>query len=376
MSATEIKAVTSKSDEMKFIKCQWNFYKGDKNFVPPMIMDRKKLLDTTKNPFYKHSEMQLFLAERDGAVVGRIGAIINHNHNTTHEDLIGFFGFFECENNQQTANLLFATAAEWLKKRGMTHVRGPVNPSMNDECGLLVDGFTSPPVILMTYNPEYYARLIEGAGFAKEKDLYAYILENKSYITDKMNRMVNVIRERNSITVREVNFKNKAQFEKDVKTLKDIYNAAWEKNWGFVKMTDEEFDFLAADLKQIADPRYALIIEIKGQPVGFALALPDINQCFIHNKNGGLLGGVWHLLTKKSKISLLRIIVLGVLPEYRRTGADAVMYYELGKRGVDKGITHGEASWILEDNTMMNRGLTTTMNGAVYKTYRVYQKGL
>lgn len=376
MSATEIKAVTSKSDEMKFIKCQWNFYKGDKNFVPPMIMDRKKLLDKTKNPFYKHSEMQLFLAERDGAVVGRIGAIINHNHNTTHEDLIGFFGFFECENNQQTANLLFATAAEWLKKRGMTHVRGPVNPSMNDECGLLVDGFTSPPVILMTYNPEYYARLIEGAGFAKEKDLYAYILENKSYITDKMNRMVNVIRERNHITVREVNFKNKAQFEKDVKTLKDIYNAAWEKNWGFVKMTDEEFDFLAADLKQIADPRYALIIEIKGQPVGFALALPDINQCFIHNKNGGLLGGVWHLLTKKSKISLLRIIVLGVLPEYRRTGADAVMYYELGKRGVDKGITHGEASWILEDNTMMNRGLTTTMNGAVYKTYRVYQKGL
>ncbi|MBK9249393.1 MAG: hypothetical protein IPM69_15080 [Ignavibacteria bacterium] len=376
MSATEIKAVTSKSDEMKFIKCQWNFYKGDKNFVPPMIMDRKKLLDKTKNPFYKHSEMQLFLAERDGIIVGRIGAIINHNHNTTHEDLIGFFGFFECENNQQTANLLFATAAEWLKKRGMTHVRGPVNPSMNDECGLLVDGFTSPPVVLMTYNPEYYARLIEDAGFAKEKDLYAYILENKSYITDKMNRMVNVIRERNHITVREVNFKNKTQFEKDVKTLKDIYNAAWEKNWGFVKMTNEEFDFLAADLKQIADPRYALIIEIKGQPVGFALALPDINQCFIHNKNGGLLGGVWHLLTKKSKISLLRIIVLGVLPEYRRTGADAVMYYELGKRGVDRGITHGEASWILEDNTMMNRGLTTTMNGKVYKTYRVYQKEL
>ncbi|MFN8361635.1 MAG: hypothetical protein U0264_17135 [Candidatus Kapaibacterium sp.] len=376
MSATEIKAVTSKSDEMKFIKCQWNFYKGDKNFVPPMIMDRKKLLDTTKNPFYKHSEMQLFLAERDGAIVGRIGAIINHNHNTTHEDLIGFFGFFECENNQQTANLLFATAGEWLKKRGMTHVRGPVNPSMNDECGLLVDGFTSPPVILMTYNPEYYARLIEGAGFAKEKDLLAYILENKSYVTDKMNRMVDIIRERNHITVREVNFKNKAQFEKDVKTLKDIYNAAWEKNWGFVKMTSEEFDFLAADLKQIADPRYALIIDIKGQPVGFALALPDINQCFIHNKNGGLLGGVWHLLTKKSKISLLRIIVLGVLPEYRRTGADAVMYYELGKRGVDKGITHGEASWILEDNTMMNRGLTTTMNGKVYKTYRIYQKEL
>jgi len=359
---------------MKFIKSQWNFYKGDKNFVPPIIMDRQKLLNTKKNPFFKHSKMQLFLAERDGAVVGRIGAIINDNHNETHDDTIGFFGFFECENNQQTANILFEAAHTWLKERGMTHVRGPVNPSLNDESGLLIDGFNLPPVILMTYNPKYYMQLIENTGYAKEKDLYAYLLENKTYMTDKMQRMVNVIRERNHITIREVNFKDKQQFNRNVKTLKEIYNAAWEKNWGFVKMTDEEFDFLAGDLKQIADPSYTLILEIKGQPVGFALALPDINQSLIHNKNGGILGAAWHLLTKKKKITLLRIIVLGVLPEYRRTGADAVMYYELGKRGLAKGITHGEASWILEDNQMMNRALTSTMNGSVYKTYRVYQK--
>ncbi len=376
MNTTTIRPVLTSADEMKFIKSQWNFYKGDKNFVPPVIMDRQKLLNTKKNPFFKHSNMQLFLAERDGAVVGRIGAITNDNHNETYHDKIGFFGFFECENNQQTADLLFNEAHKWLKERGMTHCRGPVNPSLNDESGLLVDGFNSPPVILMTYNPQYYMSLIEKTGYAKEKDLYAYLLENKTYMTDKMQRLVNVIRERHHITIREVNFKNKTQFVKDVKTLKDIYNAAWEKNWGFVKMTDEEFDFLAADLKQIADPTYALILEINGEPAGFALALPDINQSLIHNKNGGILGAGWHLLTKKKKITLLRIIVLGVLPEHRRTGADAVMYYELGKRGLSKGITHGEASWILEDNQMMNRALTTTMNGKVYKTYRVYEKGL
>ena len=374
MNTTTLRPVFTSSDLMKFIKSQWNFYKGDKNFVPPIIMDRQKLLNTKKNPFFKHSKMQLFLAERDGAVVGRIGAIINDNHNETHDDTIGFFGFFECENNQQTANILFEAAHTWLKERGMTHVRGPVNPSLNDESGLLIDGFNLPPVILMTYNPKYYMQLIENTGYAKEKDLYAYLLENKTYMTDKMQRMVNVIRERNHITIREVNFKDKQQFNRNVKTLKEIYNAAWEKNWGFVKMTDEEFDFLAGDLKQIADPSYTLILEIKGQPVGFALALPDINQSLIHNKNGGILGAAWHLLTKKKKITLLRIIVLGVLPEYRRTGADAVMYYELGKRGLAKGITHGEASWILEDNQMMNRALTSTMNGSVYKTYRVYQK--
>ncbi|MBS1538639.1 MAG: hypothetical protein JST20_12925 [Bacteroidetes bacterium] len=376
MNTTTLRPIRTSSDEMKFIKSQWNFYKGDKNFVAPIIMDRQKLLSTKKNPFYKHSKMQLFLAERDGAVVGRIGAIINDNHNETYNDSIGFFGFFECEDNQQTANMLFDAAHSWLKERGMTHARGPVNPSLNDESGLLIDGFDSPPVILMTYNPQYYGQLIEKAGYSKEKDLYAYLLENKTYMTDKMQRMVDVIRERNHITIREVNFKNKQQFTNDVKTLKDIYNAAWEKNWGFVKMTDEEFDFLAADLKQVADPRYALILEISGKPAGFALALPDINQSLIHNKNGGILGAAWHLLTKKKKISLLRIIVLGVLPEYRRTGADAVMYYELGKRGLSKGITHGEASWILEDNQMMNRALTSTMNGKVYKTYRVYQKEL
>lgn len=252
-------------------------------------------------------------------------------------------------------------------------MRGPANPSMNDECGLLIDGYDSHPVILMTYNPRYYQDLYEGYGLIKVKDLHAYILDQNTFVSDKMKRLVDLIRNRSEVTIREVNFKNKTAFAKDVKTLKDIYNSAWQPNWGFVKMTNEEFDFLAADLQQIADPTYTLIAEVKGKVAGFALALPDINQCLVHNTSGSLLGALWHLFTKKKTINLLRIIVLGVLPEYQKHGVDAVLYQEIGARGLPKGIQYGEASWILEDNEPMKKALTTTMHGKVYKTYRMYQ---
>lgn len=371
-----VRPISSPSDVMKFIKCQWNFYKNDPNFAPPVIADRKKLLDTKKNPFYKHSKMQLFLAEDSGEIVGRIAAITNENHNKTHNDKLGFFGFFESSNNQQVADALFEAAEVWLRKEGMTDMRGPVNPSMNDECGLLVDGFDSPAVVLMTYNPAYYGKLIEQAGMVKVKDLYAYVLDQNTYKSEKLLRLQGIIRERNKLTLRNANFKNKAQFRKDVDTLKAIYNEAWQPNWGFVKMTDEEFEFIAEDLKQIADPEFTIIAEIDGKPAGFMLALPDINQCLIHNKKGGIIGAAWHLLTKMKKITMLRIIILGVLPQYQKTGIDSVLYYEAGTRGLKKGITHGEASWILEDNVQMNQALTHAMHGTIYKTYRLYQKSI
>jgi len=369
-----IRPVENKNDKMRFIRSQWNFYKNDKNWVPPIIADRLKLLDTKKNPFYKHSLIQLFLAERDSVVVGRIAAIINYNHNKTHNDKVGFFGFFECVNDQEVANKLFDAAAEWLKVRGMDAMRGPENPSQNDEVGLLIEGFDSPPVILMTYNPSYYIDLIENYGLKKVKTLYAYELRMEDYLTEKLVRLQDVIRKRYSITVRNVDFKNKEQFKRDVETLKHIYNSAWEPNWGFVKMTDEEFDFLAADLKTIAEPEFAFIVEVKGKPAGFALGLPDVNQCLIHNKSGSLIGAIWHLLTKKKKIKIIRIIVLGVLKDFQGIGVDGVMYYEFAKRGSKLGMLRGEASWILEDNEMMNRALTVTMNGRIYKKYALYEK--
>lgn len=372
----EIRKVTDSSGTKKFVNSQWNFYEGDPNWVAPIKMDRMKLLNREKNPFFKHADMQLFLAYDGKEIVGRVAAITNDNHNAIHKDKVGFFGFFESTNNQEVADKLFDAAVLWLKSKGMTDIRGPVNPSTNDEVGLLVDAFDMPPVILMPYNPPYYQQLIENYGFKKEKDLLAYILHHDTYASEKLTRMQQIVRDRKGITIRALNFKDGKQFKADVKTLKEIYNAAWQPNWGFVKMTDAEFDFLANDLKTIAEPKLTIIAEIKGKPVGFALSLPDINQSLIYNKRGGILGAVWCLLTKKKKIDLTRIIVLGVLPEYQSSGIDAVLYHEIGETAFDLGMPKGEASWILEDNEMMKRGLETTMKGEVYKTYRIFQKAI
>ncbi|MFN3781903.1 MAG: hypothetical protein ACK4SO_06985, partial [Candidatus Kapaibacteriota bacterium] len=246
----EIKEVSTRREKLHFIKSQWKFYQNDPNFVPPIISDRFKLLDTEQNPFYKHSELKLYMAfDRSGEVLGRIAGIINHNHNKTHNDKVGFFGFFESVNNPNVAKKLFEKVENWLFERGYDTVIGPENPSMNDEVGLLIDGFDTPPVIMMTYNPRYYIELVESAGYAKAKDLYAYLLEPHTFTSEKMLRLQEVIRRRYEVTVRQVDFSNKKNFWRDVEMLKEIYNSAWVPNWGFVKWTDEEFNYIAKDLK-------------------------------------------------------------------------------------------------------------------------------
>lgn len=367
--------VRSAADLNRFIKMVWPLYQGDPNWVPPLVADRKKLLDRKRNPFYQHAQMELFLAEQDGRAVGRIAAIINHAHNTTHNDTVGFFGFFESIDDQQVANALLNAAGEWLASHGMTTMRGPVNPSLNDEAGLLTEGFDDPPQILMTYNPKYYIRLIESYGLRPVKVLYAYQLRGETFLDPKLERVAERVRQRQGITIRQVNFKPKTAFLKDVAILKDIYNQAWEQNWGFVRMTDAEFDFLAADLKQVANPDFAIIAQIGDRPVGFALGLPDINQLLIANRRGGLLGAAYRLTFHKKKISRGRILVLGVIPEFRGLGLDGVLYRELGTRMVAAGCAEGEASWVLEDNVMMNRA-ARMMHGEVYKKYCIYDKTL
>jgi hypothetical protein len=365
-----IRPVQTKADTKKFIDFFYELYKDDPNFVPPLRMDREKLIDKKKNPFYKHSEMELFLAERDGKVIGRIGAIVNYNHNKEHSDRVGFFGFFECINDQEVATALFEEAKKFVKSKGMNALRGPANPSVNDEYGLLIEGFDSGAVILMTYNPKYYIDLIEGAGFKKEKDLYAYLLSQDTVYTEKFIRANEIVKKRSGLTFRSVNMKD---FDREVDRIKQVYNTAWEKNWGEVPMTDDEFKALAADLKMIVVPELVIMAENKeGELVGFGLSLPDINMALKYNKNGGLLGGLWHLYTKKKKINLCRIIVLGVLPEYRKTGAAGVLFFETAARAKKLGYQYGEASWILEDNVMMNRA-AETMQGKIYKKYRIYQ---
>ncbi|MGC8595313.1 MAG: hypothetical protein ACP5US_03680 [Candidatus Kryptoniota bacterium] len=369
MSSVTIEPVRTRKDLSAFIKLPWKIYQNDPYWVPPLLMDRKKLLDTKKNPFYKHSEIELFLAKKDGEVVGRNAAIINYNHNKFHNEEIGFFGFFESINDQSVANALFDAAKNWLIKKGFSAMRGPMNPSTNDEIGLLVEGFDSSPVILMTYNPKYYLDLFSNYGLKKEKDLLAYHVSADRVFTEKLERVARMIVRKEGVTFRSINMKD---FKNEVARIKYVYNEAWSKNWGFVPMTDEEFDFLAADLKQIVVPDLAIMAEVNGKPVGFALSLPDINIALKHNKSGRLLPGLYHLLTKKKKINWVRIIILGVIHSYQQTGIAAVLFYETAKRATRLGYYDGEASWVLEDNVMMNRS-AELLNAEKYKTYRIYK---
>ena len=367
---TSIVRVTSQADLMKFIKFPWKIYSNDPYWVPPLIMDRKKLLDTSKNPFFKHAEIQLFLAKKNNEIVGRIAAIKNDLHNLHHNDKVGFFGFFECMNDQQTANLLFDSAKQWLEEKGMNAMRGPANPSSNDEYGMLIEGFNDSPRILMTYNPKYYINLCENYGFVKAKDLNAFKLEtDKVLSSEKLKRVADLAQQRSGLKIFHIDMK---KFYSELDKVKYVYNKAWAPNWGFVPMTEEEIDAMAKDFKAIIEPSLLLFGEINGKLVGFALVVFDYN--FIFKKMNGRLFpfGIIKLLTQKKKIPWARIITLGIIPEYQKRGLDAVFYYEIVTRAAKLNIFLGEASWVLEDNDMMNRGLEV-MNAHAYKKYRIYE---
>ncbi len=372
----EVEVLRIPRDVLRFIKTQWAFYQNDPLWVPPLILEQKKLLDTRRNPFYQHAEIQLYFARRNGQIVGRIAAITNELHNEIHNDRVGFFGFFESINDPEVSKALINAAAEWLRSRGKDRIRGPVNPSMNDTCGLLVEDFSSPPVVLMPYNPPYYAQLLEAAGLEKVMDLYAYLLEKEQVFNERLERYQGIIRQRYQVTVRPMYFKNKRLFWQDVGIIEEIYNRAWEPNWGFVKLTDAEFKALAKDLKQIADPDLVLIAESKGKVCGCVIALPNVNEALIYNRSGHLLPGIWHLLTKKKRITMIRILILGLLPEFQGKGIDAVLYYEIARRGVAKGYMKAEASWVLENNAPMNLALEKTLRAKRYKTYRMYEAAI
>lgn len=361
--------LSSKREEMAFIKFQWKIYGDNPHWVPPLLVDRKKLMDRQKNPFYKHAEAEFFLARRNGEIVGRIGAIVSHNHNKEHNENIGFYGFFECINDQSVADSLFASVKSWLQQRGVRAMRGPASPSVNDEYGLLVEGFDKPPAVLMPYNPPYYAELMEQAGLKKIKDLYSYELHEDTVYNDRFVRVGEMMKRREGLTFRSLNMK---EFDKEVERIRDLYNRGWQYNWGAVPMTEEEFQAVAKDFRPVIVPNLVIFAEVKGTPIGFALSLPDLNQALIHNTKGRLLPGLVRLFLHKKNIDMVRIIILGVLPEYKMTGAAVGLFYETARRASALGYKRGEAGWVLEDNTMMTRA-AEAMNGVHYKTYRVYQ---
>lgn len=378
MSQIKIREVSGKKGTDEFIDVMWKIYdqKTYPTWVPPLRMSVYENLDTEKNPFYKRAELKLFIAEKDGRPVGRIAAIDNKGHNEFHNEKTGFYGFFESIEDQEVANALFKAAEEWLKARGLERMMGPMNPSTNHECGLLVRGQSQHPTLMTTWNPKYYEPLHDAYGLTKAKDLVAYIIarEKNAGLPPKVVNYVKRLREANSrVTFRDFNLKD---FKNEVQRCFDIYNSAWEKNWGFFPMTKEEFEFAAKDMKMILDPRMAFIAEVDGKPAGFMLALPDLNHVFKRIPNGKLFPtGIIKLLLGKKLVKQTRIVTLGVKPEFRGSGIFALFTFEAFERAHKYGYLAGEASWILEDNVAMNKPWTD-LGAPLYRRWRIYEKSL
>jgi hypothetical protein len=365
----QVEEVKNHQDLMTFIQFPWEIYKGDPYWVPPLIKDQL-LKFSPKHPFHSHAEMILFLAYRGGKIVGRIAGIIDHNYIEFHQEKVGFFGFFESIPDAEVAGALLSKVEDWLIGHGMEKVAGPMNPSTNDECGLLVNGFDAPPCLMMPYNPPYYPNLLEGFGLKKAMDLYAYWLAQSFFLLDRLDRITERLRKREpQLHVRPINLRD---FDNELKIVKGIYNQAWSKNWGFVPLTEEEINLLAKELKSLVVSDLVLFAYRGEEPVGFSVSLPDYNQVLKHlNGKIGLLGGLKFLYYSR-KIETIRVMLLGVKQTFQKKGVEGLLYIETFKRGIRKGYYQAECSWILEENVLMQHGIEA-MGGKRYKCYRVYE---
>jgi GNAT superfamily N-acetyltransferase len=366
--------VTSRRDLKAFLRFPWKVQADDPAWVPPLLIDHKSFFDKAKHPFYEHGSVESFLARspETGEIVGRISAIQNSAHNRFHEDKVGFFGFFESVNDLETAQALLEAASEYTKNLGLDTLRGPMNFSTNEECGMLIEGFETPPAIMMTHNPPYYNDLLERCGFTKARDLLAYEMREED-ITDRLLQLAKKLESRLNVQFR---FFDKSDFWGEVNKFRNLYNRIWESNWGFVPMTDKEIDVMAKNLKLIVDPNLILFVTTNdGTPIGFSLALPDLNV-LLKKINGRLFPtGLFTLLTGRSRLNRARVLAMGVLPEYRQRGIDAVMYYKTYESGRKAGYNWGEFSWVLEDNKNMNDA-ALAMGAHPYKKWRIWEKKL
>ncbi len=375
MAKIEVKEVFSSAQLLKFIEYPNLLYKDDPNYVAPLTMERKEFFDKKKNPFYKFAKVHLFIAYDGKKIVGRIATCVNYQHNEYHEENIGSFGFFDCPDDYEIASTLLKVAMITLKKEGVEKMRGPLNFSTNHECGFLVEGFDSPPVVMMTYNQPYLPKLAEKFGLKKVMDLLALQMFSSDPIPDRMQKITDRLAERSKITVRAINM---SDFDNEIKLAMEVYNKAWEKNWGFVPMDEDEFMFTAKNLKEIADPSIILFAEHEGRPIGFVLALPNINQALKYLKGSlfpfGLLKYLWHTKIRK-KITGMRLVTFGVIPEFHKRGLDSLMFVNIYNAGIKTGLVNAELSWILETNEMMLKS-AEHMGAKVYKRYRISEINL
>ena len=376
MSEIEISEAASRPERNAFIKFQWQIYTNDPAWVPPLIIERKAFLNRKRHPFYEHGDAVLFLARKNGEIVGRIMASDDPNYNSLHQSNVGCFGLFECIDDRDVAAALLEAAASWLRKKGRAEMMGPIDYSTNYVCGLLIDGFQFPPTILTAHNPPYYRELIETYGFTKTKDWYAWWFGDPAKAAARLRPLAERFQKRWPVTIRAGNLKN---IREESRRLREIYNQAWKKNWGFVPFTEAEFEFMTHELKQLVIPEFTLIAEIGDEPVGFILCVPDINVALRHI-NGrlttfGLPIGLVKLLYHKSRTRTARLIALGVIEKYRRNGiAEMLVLRIIEDAMIKRGIT-GELSMTLEDNFMINRFLEA-IGAHRYKTYRIYSKSI
>ena len=367
----EIRTVSTRRDLARFIDYAYKRNAGDPHWVPPLRLAERDRLSSDKNAFFAHAEAQLFLAlDERGAVTGRIAAIDDRLHNETHRANIAMFGFFEAASSE-AARALFDAAERWAARRGRTAMRGPVNPSMNESAGLLIDGFDSDPALMMPHNPPEYASFIESRGYAKVKDLHAWLYDMSRGLAPTITRLAERMASRAPVTLRPLRLE---EFEREVERLRTIYCGAWEHNWGFVPPTPDEFRRIAKELRAIFDSRCAVCAEVDGRPVACCIAVPDINQA-LRGTGGRLFPlGLIRLLARRWIVDRVRLLILGVLPEYRQFGLYPMLIARLHKQ-IYPAYRTVECSWVLEDNRDVN-GVLELVGARRYKTYRIYEKTL
>jgi hypothetical protein len=366
-----VRPVETRSQQKRFVNLPWRIYRDDPCWIPPLVMSQEELLGFRPCPFYEKSRSRSFLATRGAQDVGRITAIVNAGHIERYNEQRGFFGFFECDDDPVAAKALFDAAKDWLHAQGMTSIRGPANPSLNYECGLLIEGFDTAPFFMMTHNKPYYAGLVEAQGFGKVEDLYAFWgqLSMLSSLDAKLGVMVEGVKERFGVTVRPL---DRSRFDEEVRMFLEIYNSSLSGTWGFVPLTPAEINHMAASLKHLIVPELALVAEVEGRPIGTVFCLLDYNPR-IKAINGRLFPfGFLKLLWNKKAIKRMRAISTNVIPEYQAWGVGLVLHAALVPRLFDWGMQEVEFSWVLESNHLSKR--TLERGGAlVTKKYRIYQ---
>lgn len=372
----EIRVVSSKSDLKQFIDFPHSLLGSDKNYVPELYLAQKEIHDLSKNPYFEHARVIKYLAYNNNKIVGRIAAHVSDKYNEYHKCNVGFFGFYDVEDDIDISKALFDQAKSWLKTQGVERILGPFSYSLTtDTGGILMEGYDSPPIVMMTYNPPYYVTHLQNCSFEKEMDLFAYMIYTKT-ASEKSVKLEQLLTKRlnnSGIKIRSLSKKN---FKADAEKAKVIYKKAWEKNWGFVPPTDKEFDHLSEGLKMIIDEDFAYLAEHEGEPVGFFVSLPNINEITKDFRKGRLLPfNVFKLLLNKKKVKHVRIALLGVIEEYRNKGIEAVFYAKNINEAKKRNLIGGEASWILENNEEMVKG-AEKLNGEKYKTYRIYSQNL